>query len=173
MQIDTIDLVVLEDAQTSWLQLKKLHQSYKMQTYYIAFTKLMATYLRCIASLKPTISSLPETKSLHDWKSLSSSQPRRGLAVVFFSWYLFTNQRGKPLSGSWSSISWTWQVQSVTYNFQLDWQNTAQIGNLSHIQKWKTLQMSKDMPMARCCIFPPKSGKTTFTKKKLTSKFSM
>ena len=31
MQIDTIDLVVLEDAQTSWLQPKKLHQSYRMQ----------------------------------------------------------------------------------------------------------------------------------------------
>lgn len=42
----------------------------------------MATYnLRCIASLKPTIRSLPETKSLHDWENLSSSQPRRGLLV--------------------------------------------------------------------------------------------
>ena len=38
MQIDTIDLVVLEDAQTSWLQLKKLHQpSYKIQTNYIYY----------------------------------------------------------------------------------------------------------------------------------------
>lgn len=125
----------------------------------------MATYnLRCIASLKPTISSLPETKSLHDWENLSSSQPRRGLAVGFFSWYLFTNQRGNNWVVQWSSISWTWQVHSVTYTFWLDWQNITQIGSLSHIQKWKTLQMSKDMPMARCCIFPPKSGKTTFTK---------
>ena len=86
-------------------------------------------------------------------------------AGCWFVLVLVYKPKGKPLSGSWFSISWTWQVHSVTYTFWLDWQNTTQIGNLSHIQKWKTLQMSKDMPMARCCIFPPKSGKTTFTKK--------
>ena len=93
-----------------------------------------------------------------------SASEGAGLAVGL-SWYLFTNQRGNHWVLQWSSISWTWQVHSVTNTFWLDWQNTTQIGNLSHIQKWKTLLMSKDMPMARCCIFPPKSGKTTFTKK--------